>query len=63
MRGMPTSATATLAFPSDSLNSTMTVISLGHCPGTNTCEPGIVFPFSLEKDIVDTIFLFATTSL
>src|SRR5580693_4454755 len=58
MRGTPTSVTVTLAFPSDSLNSTITVISSGHCPGTDTCEPGIVFPFSLEKDIVDTIFLF-----
>jgi hypothetical protein len=63
MRGMPTSVTVTLAFPSDSLNSAITVISLGHCPGTDTCEPGIVFPFSLEKDMVDTIFLLATTSL
>jgi hypothetical protein len=50
MRGMPTSRTVTLAFPADSLNSTITVSSLGQRPGTGTCEPGIVFPFSLEND-------------
>ena len=32
-------------------------------PGNDTCEPGIVFPFSLQKAIVDTILLPGMTSL